>query len=79
MVELQKFSIEAHNQALDTFKEWFKEVVTSMKEVNINRNQEMSKLYISDTPIYMDASSIITSSVHSENPDVKWLTKLLKS
>jgi len=52
-------------------------MVTNMEEVNINRNQEMTKLYISDTPIYMDASSIITSSVHSENPDVKWLTKLL--
>ena len=25
----------------------------------------------------MDASSIISSSVHSEDPDVKWLTKLL--
>jgi len=48
-----------------------------MEEVKINRNQEFNKLYISDTPIYMDVSSIISSSVHSEDPDVKWLTKLL--
>jgi len=47
-----------------------------MEEVYDNKNQEKSKLYISDTPIYLDASSIITTSVHSENPDFKWLTKL---
>ena len=41
-----------------------------------NRNQEKSKLYISNTPIFLDASSIITSSVQSENPDLTWLTKL---
>jgi len=45
-----------------------------MEEININKNQ---KLYLSDTPIYMDASSIISSSVKSEDLDVKWLTKLL--
>jgi len=47
-----------------------------MEEVNVRRDQEKSKLYISDTPIYMDASSIITACVHSENPDFRWLTKL---
>ena len=26
--------------------------------------------------MYLDSSSIISSSVHSENPDFKWLTKL---
>jgi len=26
--------------------------------------------------MYLDASSIITASVHSEHPDFKWLTKL---
>ena len=26
--------------------------------------------------MYLDASSIISSSVHSENPDIRWLTKL---
>ena len=51
-----------------------KEVFTNMVEININRNQ---KLYLSDTPIFMDASSIISSSVKSEDPDIKWLTKLL--
>ena len=45
-----------------------------MEEININRNQ---KLYLSDTPIFMDASSIISSSVKYEDPDIKWLTKLL--
>jgi len=47
-----------------------------MEEVNVRRHQEKSKLYISDTPIYMNASSIITISVHSENPNIRWLTKL---
>jgi len=45
-----------------------------MEEINFNRNQ---KLYLSNTPIFVDASSIISSSVKSEDPDVKWLTKLL--
>jgi len=73
MCELQKLSLEAHNQALNTLKNWFKEVVSSMEEVEVTRNQEKRKLYISDTHIYLDASSIITASVHS---DFKWLTKL---
>jgi len=77
MNELQKSSLEAHNQALKTLRDWFKEVVNSMEEVNINRNQEFRNLYISDTPIYMDASSIISSSVRFEDPDIKWVTKLL--
>jgi len=33
-------------------------------------------LYISDTPLFLDASSIITFSVHTENLDLSWLTKL---
>jgi len=37
---------------------------------------ERYRLYLSDTPMYLDSSSIISSSVHSENPDFKWLTKL---
>jgi len=76
MCELQKLSLEAHIQALNTLKDWFKGVVESMEEVEVNKNQEKSKLYISDTPIYMDASSIITACVHSENPNFRWLTKL---
>ena len=47
-----------------------------MQEVEVNRNQERSKLYLSDTPTYLDASSIITASVHSKDPDFRWLTKL---
>lgn len=39
-------------------------------------NQEKSKLYILETPIFLDASSIVTSSVQSKNPDLTWLTKL---
>jgi len=37
---------------------------------------ERYRLYLSDTPMYLDSSSIISSSVHFENPDFKWLTKL---
>ena len=33
-------------------------------------------MYISDTPLFLDASSIITFSVHTENLDLSWLTKL---
>jgi len=47
-----------------------------MDEVEVNRSQERSRLYLSDTPIYLDVSSIITSSVHSDNPNFRWLTKL---
>jgi len=56
MNEHHKSSLEAHNQALKTLQDWFKEVVNSMEEVNINRNQEFNKL--SNTPIFMDDSSI---------------------
>lgn len=44
--------------------------------MEIKRTQEKSKLYISDTHMFMDASGIISSSVHSKNLDLKWLTKL---
>jgi len=76
MCELQKLSLEAHNQSMNNLKNWFKEVVTSMEEVEVNRNQEKNKLYISDTPFNLDASSIIAASVYYENLDFKWLTKL---
>jgi len=76
MCELHKLSIEAHNQALIDIQNWFNQVVVNMQEVEVKRNQEGSKLYLSDTPIYLDASSIISSSVHSENSDFRWLTKL---
>jgi hypothetical protein len=76
MCELHKTSLEAHDKALNTLNEWFTKVVKNMEEVYVNRDQEKNKLYISDTPIFMDASSIITASVLSENPDIRWLTKL---
>ena len=44
--------------------------------MEIKRTQERSKLYISDTPMFLNASSIISSNVHFENLDLKWLTKL---
>jgi len=68
--------LEAHDKVVNTLNEWFTEVVKNIEEVYVNRDQEKSKLYISDTPIFLDASSIITSSVQSENPDLTWLTKL---
>ena len=76
MCKLQKSSLEAHNQAMGSLHDWFKNFISSKEELNVKRDQEMSKLYISDTPIYMDASRIITASVHSENPDIRWLTTL---
>ena len=42
-----------------------------MEEVELNRSLERSRLYLSDTPMYLDASSIISSSVHSDNPDFR--------
>ena len=76
MSELQKSSLEAHSNAKNSLNDWFKDVVKSMEEVEIKRTQEKIKLYISNTPMFMDASGIISSSVHSENLDLKWLTRL---
>ena len=76
MCELQKLSLEAHDKALIDLQKWFQGVTVNMEEVELNRSLEKSRLYLSDTPMYLDASSIISSSVHSENPDFKWLTKL---
>jgi len=61
MSELQKSSIEAHSNARNTLSEWFKDVAKSMLEVEIKRTQERSKLYISDTLMFLDASGIISS------------------
>jgi predicted nucleotidyltransferase len=33
MYELQKMSLEAHHQSINTLNNWFKDVVNSMKEV----------------------------------------------
>jgi hypothetical protein len=76
MSELQKSCLEAHNNAMNSLNDWFKDVVKSIEEVEIKRTQERSKLYISDTSMFLDASGIISSCVHSENLDLKWLTKL---
>jgi len=76
MSELQKSSLEVHNSAQNTLNDWFKDVVKSMQEVEIKRTQERSKLYISDTPMFLNAIGLISSNVHSENLDLKWLTKL---
>ena len=46
-----------------------------MHEEEVKRTQERSKLYISDTLMFLNASGIISSNVHSENLDLKWLTK----
>jgi len=73
MSELQKLCLDAHDKALVELREWLNEVAHNMEEININKNQ---KLYLSNTPIFMDASSNISSRVQSEDPDVKWLTKL---
>jgi len=76
MCELQKLSLEAHDKALLDLQQWFKGVTVNMEEVKFNKSLERSRLYLSDTPMYLDASSIISSSVHSENLDFRWLTKL---
>jgi len=76
MCELQMLSLEAHDKALLDLQQWFKGVTVNLEEVEHNRSLEKSRLYLSDTPMYLDASSIISSSVHSENPDFRWLIKL---
>jgi len=72
MCELQKLSLEAQDQTLNN---WFKDVVNSMKEVEANRNQAKNILYISNTPFFLDASSIITASIHKDLC-LSWLSKL---
>jgi len=76
MCELHKLSLKAHDKALLDPHKWFHGVTVNMDEVEIKRSQERRRLYLSDTPMYLDASSIISSSVQSDNPDFRWLTKL---
>jgi len=71
MCELQKLSLEAQDKALLDLQQWFQGVTVNMEEVELNRSLERSRLYLSDTPMYLDASSIISSSVHSDNPDFR--------
>jgi len=72
MYELHKLSVEAHYQFLFN---WFKEVINNMKEVEDNRVKAKSKLYLSDSPFFLDASFIITFG-DQENLDLSWLTNL---
>ena len=76
MCDLQKLSLEAHDKAHADLQQWFQGVTMNLEEIELNRTLENSKLYLSDTPMYLDASTIVSSSVHSENPDIIWLTKL---
>jgi len=76
MSELQRSSLEAHRNAMNSLNDWFKNVVKSMHEVEVKRTQERRKLYISDTPMFLNASGIISLNLHFENLDLKWLTKL---
>jgi hypothetical protein len=46
MCEVQKLSLEAHKESINTLNIWFKNVVSSMKELEINREQEKHKLFI---------------------------------
>jgi len=71
MCELHKLSLEAHDKALLDLQQWFKGVIMNMEEIELNRTLEKSIMYLSDTPMYLGASSIISSSVHSENPDLR--------
>lgn len=68
MCDLQRLSIEAQNQSLNN---WFKEVIKSMEAVEVRRNI----FYISDSPFFLDASSIITSTIKVDLK-LSWLTKL---
>jgi len=73
MCELQKLSLEAHDKAHADLQQWFQGVTMNLEEIELNRTLEKRKLYLSNTPMYLDASSTISSSVHSENPDIRWL------
>jgi len=66
--DLQRLSVEAQNQALNN---WFQEVIKSMKSVEVNRN----KMYISNSPFYLDLSTLIFQSV-KEDLDTSWITKV---
>ena len=57
MCELQKLSLEAHDKALLDLQQWFQGVTVNLEEVELNKNLEKSRLYLSDTRIYLDASA----------------------
>jgi len=64
MCELQKLSLEAHDKADADLQQGFQGVTMNLEEIELNRTLEKSKLYLSDTPMDLDASSISSSSVH---------------
>jgi len=72
MCEFQNLSIEAHYKSLIN---WFKKFIYNMKEVEVNRFKAKSRLYILNSPFFLDASAIITSG-DQENLDLSWLTNL---
>jgi ethanolamine utilization cobalamin adenosyltransferase len=49
MCEIQKLSIEANYQSLIS---WFNDVISSMKEVEVNKSEANRRLYISDSPFF---------------------------
>ena len=61
MRALQKPSVEAQDQ---TVNNWFQEVVRNLKEVEVSKDK--TKLYISDSPFFMDTSAIISIVVQDD-------------
>jgi len=68
LCEMQRLSVETQNQSLNI---WFKEVIRSMEEVEIRRHE----LYLSNSPFFLDSSSLITSTV-KEDLNISWLTQV---
>ena len=70
MRALQKLYVEAQEQSINN---WFQEVLRSMKELEVNK--EITKLYISDSPFFMDTSAIISTGVE-DDLNLSWLTSM---
>jgi len=71
MRALQKLYLEAQEQSIN---HWFQEVLRSMKELEVNK--ENIKLYISYSPFFVNTSAIISTDVE-DDLNLFWLTKLL--
>jgi len=63
---VQRLSVDAQNQSLNN---WFQELIKTMEEVEIRRH----KLYLSNYPFFLDASSLITFAI-KEDLNISWLT-----
>jgi len=61
--------LEAHDKAHVDLQQWFQGVTMNLEEIERSRTLEKRKLYLSDTPMYLDASSIISSSVKIQISD----------